>query len=155
MITGWPLTEASAFNVPRYTIDHHQLALSWDLKCEVTLSHSHSGKSSNWWIESHHPASHPSPASNYLSDLGWSWLTSASANWVDCGLGVHLEVHLLIASKLSQFCPPNPLDRDFPSASPILPNNILQVGTIMAFKCISKLTQSPPVDSPDIPWVDG
>jgi len=58
----------------------------WELKCIVTLSHSHGYELTNWWIESEHPARRPLSAYKYSSNVAQSWPPSASPNSLDHGL---------------------------------------------------------------------
>jgi len=59
-----------------------------ELKCKVTLSHSHGCGSTIWRIESQHWARRPSTAPKYSSNLARSWPQSASPNTQDYGLQV-------------------------------------------------------------------
>ena len=139
----------------------------WELKCEVTLSHSHGCRLTNWWIESHHPVRRPSTASTYLSIITRSPPLSASPNSVDHGLEVDLQTFSITACKFAWWWPPsassNPLDYGLqvstimaskwhtsnlarsrpPCLSPNWLDYGLQVRMSMASKCISKLARSP------------
>jgi len=106
----------------------------WELKGQVTLSHSHGCELTNWWIESQHRACHPSTASKYSSNLNQSRPPTASPNLHNHSLQVHLQTQSVTASKFARTWPP--------SASTNSLDFGLQVSTIMASKCISKLTQS-------------
>jgi len=79
----------------------------------------------NWWIESQHPARHPSTTSKYSSTL--ARLRRASSN--NPALQVHLQTRMITASKLARSRPPNAY---------------IQTRSITASKCISKLAQSRP-----------
>jgi len=109
----------------------------WELKVEVTLSHAHSCKFTNWWIESQHPVRHPSTASKYSSKLAQSHPPSVSLNSLNYGLPVHLQTRSITASKcISKLARSRP-----PSVSPNSLQYCLQVHTIMASTCSSKLAR--------------
>jgi len=106
----------------------------WELKDIVTLAHSHVCESTNWGIESQHPARHPSTSSKYSSKL--AWLRPPSSH--NHGLQVHLQTRSITASKciskLAQSWPPS-----------VCPNSLdygLRSHTIMVSKCIYKLAWS-------------
>jgi len=107
-------------------------------KGNVTLSHSHHCKLTNWWIESRHPAHHASTSTNYSSNLAQSRPPSASPNSLYHGL----QVSTITASKcISKLAPLRP-----PSASLSTVNLGLQVHvrtrSITASKSISRLARS-------------
>jgi len=60
----------------------------WQLKGEVTLSHSHSCDLPNWWRESQYPAHRTSTTSNSSSNYSWSRPPSASPKSPDYSLQV-------------------------------------------------------------------
>jgi len=107
----------------------------WELKNTVTLSHSHLCESTNWGMESQHPARRPLTGSKYLSKLTWLRRPSSDVH----GLQVHLETRSIRASKcISKLARSRP-----PSLSPTLLDYGLDVLTIMASKCIYTLAWSP------------
>jgi len=111
-----------------------------ELKDTVTLSHSHVCESTNWRIESQHPAYHSSTGSKYSSEL--ARLRPPSSH--NHGLQVHLQTRSITASKcISKLARLRP-----PSASPISLDHGLQVSVqirlITASKCISKRAESWP-----------
>jgi hypothetical protein len=66
-------------------------ASPWELKGNVTLSHSHSCELTNWWKESQHLACHPLTASQYSSNLAGSWPASASPISLDHSHQLYLQ----------------------------------------------------------------
>jgi len=141
IMMSWPMNVASASSVPPYTIDRHPPSSPWQLKVEVTLSHSHRYELNTWRIESQHLASHPSTRSKCLSKLAGSQHRSGSPKLLDHGLQVHLQTHSITTAQcITQFT------RSWP---PILsPNQLdyhlqvhLQPRSITAPKCISQLAQ--------------
>jgi len=99
----YELTSECSFSYLRASL-HNWLpstSLPWEVKGKVTLSHSHVCESTNWWIESQHPARRPSTTSKYLSNLARSQPPkcistlarlqppTASPNSLDHDLGVH------------------------------------------------------------------
>jgi len=112
----------------------------WEVKGNVTLSHSHGCKLTNWWIESQHRARRPSTASKYSSNLTSSRPPSASPNSVDHSLQVHLQTVSITAtkciSKLARLRPPSSHDHGLQMH--------LWVHSILASKCISEFTRSRP-----------
>ena len=151
---SWPLNVASASSLLPYTIDRHQPA-PWEVKCKVGLSHSHSCKSTNWWIELHYPVGRPSTVFKYSSNLTWSWPSTASPNSLNEDLGMHLKVHLITASKCiykyARLLPP--------SESPSLLDHGLGAylwnHSIVILRHTLNYSQAPPAVSPDIRCVNG
>ena len=115
----YKLTRECSFSFRRASLHNRppSASLPWELKCEVTLSHSDVCKSTNWWMESQHPAHHPATGSKCSSNLTRSRPPKC-------------------ITKLTWSRPP--------SVSPNSLNYCLQVRTIMASKCISKLAWSQP-----------
>jgi len=112
----------------------------WELKGEVTLSHSHGCEVTNRWIESQHRARRPSTASKYSSNLTWSLPPCASPSSLDHSLQECLQTHSITASKcISKLAQSQP-----PSVSPNSLDYGLQVCTITASKCIPEFTRSWP-----------
>jgi len=112
----------------------------WELKSEVTLSHSHGCDLTDWWIESQHRAHRPSIASKFSSNLTQSRPPSASPNSLDDRLQVYLQTRSITASKsISKLAQSQP-----PSVSPNSLDYGLQVHTFTASKCISEFTRSWP-----------
>jgi len=119
-----------------------------ELKGKVTMSHSHSCESTDWWIESQHPACSLMIACNYSADFAWT-LPPTCFSQLACsqphsshehGHQVQYETRSIIAckciSKYALLPPPtgfiNSLDHDF--------GVHLFVHLITAPKCISKYT---------------
>jgi len=125
------LTPEYAFGFRRAPLhDWPPLASStWELKGRVTLSHSHSGKLTNWWIESQIPVRRPSTISKYSSKVAWSRPLRVSPISLDDGL----QSRSILASK----CISKPAQLRPPSESPNSLDYRLQVRTIMASECIS------------------
>jgi len=63
----YELTPECSFSFRRASLYDRLLSASspWELKGNVTLSHSHGCKRTNWWIECQHPAHRSSTASKY------------------------------------------------------------------------------------------
>jgi len=122
----------------------------WELNSKVTLSYSHVCDSTNWWIESQHPARRPSTGSKYSFNLARSrppkWNSILARLRPPCshdlGLQVYLQTHsIMISECISKFYRSQP-----PSVSP---NTLdyrhqvhLQTGRITDSKYISKLARS-------------
>jgi len=124
----------------------------WVLKGKVSLSHSHLCESTNWWIESQHPARRVSTTSKYSSNFARSrppkcitklaCLQHPSSH--DHGLLVHLPTHSIMACKCV-----SKLARSWSRSAYLssLDHGLqvyLQIRSITASKCISKLTRLPP-----------
>jgi len=150
----YKLTPDSSFSFGRASLhDRPQTASSpWELKCNVTLSHSHGCELTNWWIESQHPARRPSTASQDSSKLA-RW---RPPNTLVYGLEVYVLTRLITASKLPRSRPlcvsPNPLDYG-PQVCTIMPSlyivpNSLDCGLQVYFQTrsitTSKFAQSWP-----------
>jgi len=107
----------------------------WELKGKVTLSHSHSYKLTNWWIESRHPACRPSTASKYSTKLAQLRPLSAFPNSVNHSLQVNLQTRSITASKcisnLGRLRPPSSHHRGL--------QVYLKIRSITSSKCIPKL----------------
>jgi len=93
----YELTPNFSFSFRRASLHDRPLSASspLQLKGEVTLSHPHSCKLTDWWIESQHPVSHPSSASKYSSTLARLRLPSSLHH----GLQVHLQIHSITTCK--------------------------------------------------------
>jgi len=167
--SNYELTPEGSFSLWRASLHDRPPSASspWELKDQVTLSHSHGCELTNWWNESQHPARRALTTAKYLSkfprsrptssdDHGLlehlqtssitaskfarSWPPSASRNVLDHGLQVYPETRSITASKVVQSWPP--------SASTILLDHglqvYLQIPSITASNCISKLARSRP-----------
>jgi len=108
----YELTPECTFSLRRASLHDRPPSASspWELKVQVTLSHSHGCELTNWWIESQHPARHPSTASKYSSKL----VRLRPPSTHDHGLQVHPQTRSVTASKcISKLARLRP-----PSASP-------------------------------------
>jgi len=157
------LTPECSFSFRRTSLhDRPLLARSpWALKGKVTLSHSHGCQWTNWWLQSHHSACHPSTASKYSSNIPQYPPPSASHNSLGHGLQVYLETHSITASKciskvhsISASKCMSQLVRSLPPSP--CPNSLchghrlhLQTRSITASECISKLSPLRPPSSHD------
>jgi len=113
----------------------------WVHKGKLTLSHSHGCGLTNWWVESQHPARHPSTASKYLCKL--AQLLPPRSH--DCGL----QIRSIMASMFARSWPPSPYLQSrsitaFMFARSWPPCAYLHTRLITASKCISKLARLPP-----------
>ena len=140
---GYELTPECSFSF-RCAFSHDRppsVSSPWELKGKVTLSHSHVCESTNWWIESQHPARRPSTGSKYSSYLAQPWPPSSH----DHGLQVHLQTRSITAPKFAPSWPP--------SASPNSLDHGLQVNlqthSITASKCTSTHARLRPPSSHD------
>ena len=95
-------TECS-FSFQRTSLHNQPLSASssWELKVELTLSHSHCCEETNWWIESQHPACHPSIASKYTFNPARWQPPSISPYSLDDTLQVDFETCSSMASKFT------------------------------------------------------
>ena len=93
----YELTPECSFSFRLASLHDQPLSASspLQLKGEVTLSHPHSCKLTNWWIESQHPVSHPSSASKYSSTLAPLRLPSSLHH----GLQVHFQIRSITTCK--------------------------------------------------------
>jgi len=117
----YEVTPDGSFNFRRPSLHDWPPSASspWELKGNVTLSHSHICESTNWWIESQHLAHRPSTGSKYssnlawsrppkcISKLAWSWPPSVSQNSLDYGLQVRTIIASKCISKPAQLWPPS------------------------------------------------
>ena len=99
MVMNWPWNLASSSQVPPYKIDRHHPSSSCELKGTLTLSHSQGCKLTNWWTKSQHPVHHQLTASNYSFNFPWLCPPSTSPISLEHILRVHLQLHLIVASK--------------------------------------------------------
>jgi len=140
----WMLVQLPAC-LPTRSIAISQLSMRAQIKGKVTCSHSHGCKSTNWWIQSQHPARCPSTASKYSSNLARSRPPSVSLKSLDHGLQVYLQTGSITACKFGRSRPP--------SASPNSLDHGLQVylqtRSMIASKCISKFDRLRPRSSLD------
>jgi len=136
----YELTPESSFSFRRTSLhDRPPSAGSpWELKGQVTLSHSHGCELTNWWIESNHPVRRPSTAPKYSSNLARSRPPSASPISLNHGLQVHLQTRSITASKCI-----SKLARLLPASSHEHRLQVhLQARSITILECISKFTRS-------------
>jgi len=168
----YKLTPECSFSLWRASLhDRPPWACSpWELTAKVSLSHSLRCELTTWWIESQHPAHHPSTASKYSSDLARLRPPSShdhghpvylqtckitdskciSPNSLHRGLKVHLQTRSITASKcISEFTHSRTLSASLSSLDLGLQMH-LQTRSIMAAKWISEFTRSrPPSESPN------
>jgi len=150
------LQRASLYNRPP------SASSPWEVTGKVTLSHSQVCESTNWWIESQHPAHHPATVSKSWSKLAQTRPPSASPNSLDYGLQVHIskfalslhpnldkpgfQVHHLTHSMTTSGCMLNFTRSRPPRVSPVILDYRLQVHlqtcNITASECISELSRS-------------
>jgi len=164
------LTPECSFSFQRASLSDRPPSASsqWELKGEVTFSHSNGCEFTTWWQGSQHLGRCPSTASKHsskharlrrrsshhyglqvqlrtrsimASKLTWSRPPSVSPNSLNYGLKVYLQTRSTTASKLAQSRPR--------SASLCSLNHgldmYLQLHSIVFSKCISKLAYSRPL----------
>jgi len=92
LYSHYELTPECSFSFRRASLHDRPPSASspWELKSQVTLSHSHGCELTNWWMESLHPARHRSIASKYLPNPARSRPPSVSAISLEHGLQVYL-----------------------------------------------------------------
>jgi len=111
-------------------INRHRPVLHNSFKGKVISSHSHGFELTSQWIESQHLAHLPSTTSRsttskYCSNWSPSQAASASLNSLNHNLGVHLQVHYIMASR----CNSKPTRSRTPSVSPNSLDSSIQVHT--------------------------
>jgi len=127
-IISWFFKVPLASSMPTYKIHHLQASFLWGFNSTVTLSHLHSWKLTNWWVESHQHLGHLRlTASKFSSNLASSELSCTSQTSI-----MALECSFKFTPSQSAM------------ESPTLLHDVLQVGPIVASKSISELAWSCP-----------